>query len=86
MFLELVALRFRKRMGNPGDVGYCVCLALYRFVSTPILLPNSDDQECQQYGVHDAYDSVEEAGDVVVLLALFGGHKALHQLQPSDRD
>jgi hypothetical protein len=48
------------------------------------LLPYSDDQECQQHRVHDAYDSVEEASDVIVLLALFGGHKALHQLQPGD--
>jgi hypothetical protein len=54
------------------------------FASPLILLPYSDDQECQQHRVHDAHDSVEEAGDVIVLLALFGGHKALHHLQPGN--
>jgi hypothetical protein len=58
-------------MGKPGDLGYPVCLALYRFVSLLILLPYSDDQQCQQHGVYDPYDGVEKASDVVVLLALF---------------
>jgi hypothetical protein len=44
------------------------------------MLPYSDDQECQQHGVHHPYDGVEEASDVVVLLALFGGDQALDQL------
>ena len=74
----------REAMGKPGDLGYRVCLTLYRFVSLLILLPYSDDQECQQHGVHDPYDGVEEASDVVVLLALFGRDQALDQLQPSD--
>src|SRR5215212_3980987 len=82
VFLELVALSSWEPMGEPGDVGYRVCLALYRFESPLILFPYSDDQECQQHGVHDPYDSVEEASDVVVLLALLGGDHALYQLQP----
>ena len=70
--MELVALSLREPMGESGDVGHRVCLALYRFVSLLILLPYSDDQECQQHSVHDAYDGVEEASHLVVLLALFG--------------
>jgi len=84
--LKLVALSLREAMGKLSDLGYRVCLALYRFASLLILLPYSDDQECQQHGVHHSYDGVEKASDVVVLLALFGRNQALHQLQPSDRD
>jgi len=84
VFLELVALSFREPMGKPGDVGHRVCLTLYRFESPLILFPYSDDQECQQDGVHHPYDGVEEASDLVVLLALFGRDQALHQLQPGD--
>src|SRR5215203_4184760 len=84
VFLELVALSFREPMREPGDVGHRVCLALYSFESPLILLPYSDDQECQQHGVHNPYDSVEKSSDVVVLLALLGRNQALDQLQPSD--
>jgi hypothetical protein len=79
-----MTLGLREPMGKPGDVGYPVCLALYRFVSLLIMLPYSDDQESQQHGVYDTHDSVEEASDVVVLLALFVRYQALHRLQPSD--
>src|SRR5918998_3446974 len=61
---------------KPGDLGHRVCLALYRFSSPLILLPHGDDHERQQTRHTRHYDSVEEASDVIVLLALFGGHQA----------
>src|SRR5829696_10274214 len=83
VFLELEALSFWEPMREPGDVGYRVCLALYRFESPLILLPNSDDQECQQHGVHHPYDGVEKACNVVMLLALFGGTRRCTNSSPA---
>jgi hypothetical protein len=37
----------------------------------------------QQHGVGDAQDCVDEACNVVVLLAPLGGDQALHQHQPT---
>src|SRR5215212_9655437 len=76
VLLQLMMLGLGEPTGEPGNLGHRVCLALYRFVSLLKLLPNSDDQECQQHSVHDAYDGVDEASDVVVLLALLGRDQA----------
>src|SRR3712207_7268818 len=43
------------------------------------------DHERQQHGVDDTQDGVDEAGNVVVLLADRRGHQALDQHQPDDR-
>jgi hypothetical protein len=61
-------------MGKPGDLGYRVCLALCCFAGSLILLPHSNDHECQQHGVYDTQDSVDVAGNIVVLLALLRGY------------
>src|SRR5215212_3159920 len=79
------AFGFRELMCKPEDLGQRVGLALHRNPRTPEFFPRCDDYERQQHGVDDAQDSVDEASYVVLPLAHFYGHEALHHRQPNYR-
>jgi hypothetical protein len=50
-----------------------------------VILLDGHNHETQQHGVGHAKDRVHEAGDVVVLLAPVGRHRALDQEKAPDR-
>jgi hypothetical protein len=56
-------------MGKPEDLGQRVGLTFHRNAGTPEFFPRCDDHERQQHGVDDTQGGVDEAGNVVVLLA-----------------
>jgi hypothetical protein len=80
--LDALALGIREPVGEEVDPGQLVGLALHRVLGRLVSLPDDDDHERHQHGVHDADDRVDKAGDVVVLLPEARGHQALHQDQP----
>jgi hypothetical protein len=79
---DALALGIREPVGEKVDPGQLVGLALHRVLGRLVSLPDDDDHERHQHGVHDADDRVDKAGDVVVLLPEARGHQALHQDQP----
>ena len=62
-----------------------MCLTLQVGLGRLVFLPHGNDYERKQYGVGDAQDREDEAGDVVLPHSAFRGHQALHQYQPRDR-
>ena len=84
--LDVGAPVLRKLVGQPEDVGRRVGLLLDRLAGQPVLLPHGDHHERQQHGVDHAQRRVDEACNVVVLLARAGGHQALHQLEAHERE
>ena len=79
--LHVGAPGLRKPVGQPVDVGRRVGLLLDRFAGRPVLLPHGDHDERKQHGVDHAQSRVDEARNVVVLLARGGGHQAMHELE-----
>ena len=71
-------------MGDPGDLGHLTGFVVRRDLGCLPLLPHGNEYEPQQHGVGYAQDCVDEAGDVVVLLAHPDRYHALHQDQPAD--
>jgi hypothetical protein len=72
-------------MSEEEDLGQRVCLGFHHDAGTPEFFPGCDDHERQQDGVDDTNDGVDEACNVVLLLADRDGHQALDQSQPEDR-
>src|SRR5215217_1040478 len=71
-------------MGEPEDPCKLVSFIRSDVLGRVPLFPDGDKHEPQQHGVGDAQDGVDEACNVVVLLAPLGGDQALHQHQPSN--
>src|SRR5215213_9732757 len=69
--------------GEPEDPCKLVSFIRSDVLGRVPLFPDSDKHEPQQHGVGDAQDCVDEACNVVVLLAALGRDQALHQHQPT---
>jgi hypothetical protein len=61
-------------------------LLLDRLACGLVFLPHGDHHERQEHGVDHPQSYVDEAGHVVMSLAREGGHEAMHQLEPYERD
>jgi hypothetical protein len=83
--LDVRTFWLREPMCQPGDLGRGVGLLLDRRVGGLEFLPNGDHHESQDHGVDHAQGSVDEASDVVVLLARGGGNETIDQLEPYER-
>src|SRR5215204_5719625 len=70
-------------MGEPEDPGKLVSFIRSDVLGRVPLFPDGDQHEAEQHGVGDAQDCVDEACNVVVLLAPLGGDQALHHNQPT---
>jgi hypothetical protein len=82
-FLDVRTFGFREPMGQPEDLGQGVGFLLDRCIGCLVLLPNGDNHEGEQHSVDHTQCRVDEACNVVVLLASVSWHEALHQLQPA---
>jgi hypothetical protein len=82
-FLDVGAFNLREPIAQPEDLRIGVCLLLYGLVGRLRFLKNGDDNEGEQHGVDHTQGRVDEASDVVVLLARLSRHEALHHLEPA---
>jgi hypothetical protein len=85
-FLDVRTFWLREAMGQPEDLGYRVGLLLDRYAGRVVFLPHGNDHERNEHSVDHAKGRVDETCNVVVGLARGGGHEALHQLQPGERE
>jgi hypothetical protein len=67
------------------DRGHVVGLPRRRGLGRIEILPHGHYHEPEQYGVRHAEHRVQKTGDLVVLLALAYGHRALDDYEASDR-
>jgi hypothetical protein len=85
-FLEVGAFWIRELIAQPEDLRHGVYLLLDCLIDCLELLPHSDDHELEQHGVDHTQGRLDEASDVVVLLARLSWHEAVHQRQPAKRE
>jgi hypothetical protein len=85
-FLEVGAFWLREPIAQPEDLRHGVCLLLDCLIGCLELLPHGDDHERQKHSVDHSQGRLDEASDVVVLLARLSWHEAVHQLQPAKRE
>jgi hypothetical protein len=79
-FLDVRTFCFREPISESEDLSHRVSLLLDRCIGCLVLFPNGDNHEGEQHGVDHAQRCVDEASDVVVLLARVSWHEALHHL------
>src|SRR5215203_4746596 len=84
--LDVGALWFGQLIAQPEDLGSRVGLLFHRLARGLVLFPHGDHHEREEHSVDHAQGRIDEACNVVVLLARSGWHEAMHQFEPHERD